>query len=50
MHPLAEVSDKIPTVASFWSLHLAAAAVAFLLALASQRRAALVLLPPIAIA
>ena len=45
MHPLAEVSDKISSVASTWSLHLAAAAVIFLLALASQRRAALILLP-----
>lgn len=49
MHPLAEVSDKIPSVPSTWSLHLAAAAVVFLLALASQRRAALILLPPAAI-
>ena len=50
MYPLAEFSDKIPSVTSTWSLHLAAAAVVFHLALASQRRAALILLPPAAIA
>jgi hypothetical protein len=34
---LAEVSDKIPSVAFFWCLHLVAAAVMLSLTLLSQR-------------
>jgi hypothetical protein len=47
---LAEVSDKIPSVALFWCFHLVAAAMVFVLAVLSQRRAALVVLLPLAIA
>lgn len=47
---LAEVSDKIPSVAFFWCFHVAAAVVMVVLTLLSQRRAVLVLLLPLAIA
>jgi hypothetical protein len=47
---LAEVSDKIPSVAFFWCLHLAAAAVTLGLTLLSQPRAALLLLLPVTLA
>ena len=47
---LAEVSDKIPSIGFFWFFHLAAAAVVLVLTHLSQRRAALVLLLPLALA
>jgi len=47
---LAEVSDKIPSVWFFWCFHMVAAAVALLFTRLSQRRAAPVLLLPVAIA
>jgi hypothetical protein len=47
---VAEVSDKIPSVWFFWCFHLVAAAVVLVLTRRAQRRAALVLLLPLAIA
>jgi hypothetical protein len=47
---LAEVSDKIPSVWFFWCFHLAGAAVVLVLTRLSRRRAALVLLLPVAVA
>jgi hypothetical protein len=47
---LAEVSDKIPSVWFFWCFQLVAAAVVLVLTRLVQRRSALVLMLPVAIA
>jgi hypothetical protein len=47
---LAEVSDKLPSPAFFWCLHLAAAGLVLALALFSHRRAVLLVLLPLTLA
>ena len=47
---LAEVADKIPSMADLWCLHAGVAAVAWVLSWVSTRRAALVILLPLAAA